>query len=298
MSAVIPYSAKKEDLYFPGRSSNFFLNGLPKSEGTFCAEMSRLAYCRQESDFSFDRQRIETFLARAGKWSCQFIESKGGPNGRGFHCFVASCVDPAGENLTVVAIRGTDKDDPSDVADDLDIEPVPWEAKGKVHRGFANALGQIRSDLDKALRSVQGKLVYTGHSLGAAVATLLASVRRPTQLYTFGSPRVGNADFVGTLSGVKSSRYVDCCDLVARMPPEAAGYLHFGEPFYIDRDQQIAFDPSTISMLEDRVCAEVRYFAEYAWRFGNIGVRDLADHAPINYVSAMLAAEQRETLVS
>jgi CheY-like chemotaxis protein len=33
MSAVIPYSAKKEDLYFPGRSSNFFLNGLPKSEG-------------------------------------------------------------------------------------------------------------------------------------------------------------------------------------------------------------------------------------------------------------------------
>jgi len=292
MSAVIPYSAKKEDLYFPGRGSNFFLNGLPKSEGTLCAEMSRLAYCRQESDFSFDRQRIETFLARAGKWSCQFIESKGGPNGRGFHCFVASCVDPAGENLTVVAIRGTDKDDPSDVADDLDIEPVPWEAKGKVHRGFANALGQIRSELDKALDTVQGKLVYTGHSLGAAMATLLASVRRPAHLYTFGSPRVGNADFVATLSDLKSSRYVDCCDVVTRMPPEMVGdYRHLGQPFFIDRNQKIAFNPTESSMLDDRVCAEERYLAQYAWKFDNVGLRDLADHAPINYVSAVLAAE-------
>jgi hypothetical protein len=290
MNVELPYSAKKEDLYFPGRSSNFFLNGRPKSEATLCAEMARAAYCRQDSDFSFDRQRIETFLARAGKWSCQFFEGKGDPGG-GIHCFVASCVDQAAEDITVVSIRGTDKDDPADVADDVDIEPVTWEAGGKVHRGFANALRQIRSDLDRALKSVQGKLLYTGHSLGAAVATLLASVRTPTHLYTFGSPRVGNADFVASLSGVRSSRYVDCCDLVARVPPEAVGYLHFGQPFYINRDQEIAFDPGTTSVLEDRVCAEERYFAEYAWRSGNIGVRDLADHAPVNYVSAMLAAE-------
>jgi Lipase (class 3) len=296
MSAVIPYSAKKEDLYFPGRSSNFFLNGLPKSVATLCAEMSRLAYCRREPGFSFDRPRIETFLARAGKWSCQFVESTGNADGRGFHCFVASGADPAGEKLTVVAIRGTDKDDPSDVADDLEIAPVPWQGGGKVHRGFAEALGQIRSDLDraldKALDMVPGKLLYTGHSLGAAMATLLASIRRPAQLYTFGSPRVGNADFIATLSDLKNSRYVDCCDVVTRMPPEIAGdYRHLGPPFFIDRNQKISFHPTEAAMLEDRVRAEERYLAQYAWQPGNVGLRDLADHAPINYVSALLAAE-------
>jgi hypothetical protein len=28
----------------------------------------------------------------------------------------------------------------------------------------------------------------------------------------------------------------------------------------------------------------VQYFFKYAWRFGNVGVRELADHTPLNYV--------------
>ena len=292
MAATIPYSAKKEDLYFPGRASNLFLNGLPKFEETLCAEMSRLAYCRCEPDFAFDRKAIERFLARAGKWSCAFVESEVDPQCRGFHCLVATRVDPTKESLAIVTIRGTDKDDPSDVADDVDIEAVAWEGRGKVHRGFADALRSVRGDLDELLNPIEGKLLYTGHSLGAAMVTLLASVRKPAALYTFGSPRVGNADFVATLNGVKSARYVDCCDLVTRLPPEALGYFHFGQPLYINRSQKIVSGPGTAYILEDRFCAEEQYLCTYAWHPENVGVRDLADHAPINYVSALTAAEQ------
>jgi hypothetical protein len=31
----------------------------------------------------------------------------------------------------------------------------------------------------------------------------------------------------------------------------------------------------------------VEYLLKYAWKSGNVGVRDLADHAPINYVTAI-----------
>ena len=40
-------------------------------------------------------------------------------------------------------------------------------------------------------------------------------------------------------------------------------------------------------MEEDQSTARKKYLLEHAWRFGNVVTRDLADHAPINYVSAL-----------
>jgi hypothetical protein len=31
---------------------------------------------------------------------------------------------------------------------------------------------------------------------------------------------------------------------------------------------------------------------QYAWKTGNVALRDLADHAPINYITAIAAAQQ------
>ena len=40
-------------------------------------------------------------------------------------------------------------------------------------------------------------------------------------------------------------------------------------------------------MIGDQIDARAEYWAKYAWKVGNVKNRDLADHAPLNYVSAL-----------
>ena len=135
--------------------------------------------------------------------------------------------------------------------------------------------------------TVNGRVLFTGHSFGGALATLLASIHPPTVLYTFGSPRVGDTDFVAALNAIDSHRFVDCCDLVTFLPPAIFGYVHLGPALYIDRHRQLLVDPSSAAREEDRLQARLEYLVEYAWRTGNVAIRDLADHSPINYVTAV-----------
>ena len=130
---------------------------------------------------------------------------------------------------------------------------------------------------------------------------MLASLRRPDCLYTFGSPRVGDAQFVSTLTGVGACRFVDCCDVVTRIPPESLGeitYAHYAPPSYIDRNRRIREDLTVRDIDEDRVWGASEYLVEHAWRIGNVAVRELADHAPINYVTATAANAPKPELGS
>jgi hypothetical protein len=147
-------------------------------------------------------------------------------------------------------------------------------------------------DLLPVVQAIDCRLLFTGHSLGAALATLLASLKAPSSLYTIGSPRVGDHDFVASLGTVDSFRYVDCCDAVTQLPPAFLGYAHLGDPRYIDRNRQVSENPSDNFVSADRLRARADYLLQYAWKSGNVGVRDLADHAPINYVTAIAAAAQ------
>ena len=167
--------------------------------------------------------------------------------------------------LAVVSFRGTDVKDSSNLVFDVDLELVKWEGAGRVHEGFLSALEEVREDLESAIESVRPcRLVYTGHSLGAAMATLMAGLHRPDALYTFGSPLVGDSDFVAGLQGLTNYRYVDCCDLVARVPPEELGYRHLGVPHYIKRNRKVTINPSErIDFLGPRlgcrdVCGAIR----------------------------------------
>jgi hypothetical protein len=134
------------------------------------------------------------------------------------------------------------------------------------------------------------------------MATLLASIKRPDFLYTFGSPRVGDAQFVSTLNGLSNSRFVDCCDLVARLPPASivgkVNYAHYGPTFCIDRNRVIRENCADDEMEKDRMVAAAEYVVEYAWRSGNVAVRELADHAPVNYVSAVAAYASQPNLAT
>jgi hypothetical protein len=292
MPPDIFYSAENADLNFPCVRGNFFPAGMPKSEAALCAEMARLSYCRQEFGFAFDQGKIRGVLGLIGFTNCQFFESKGSEKGRGTHCFLAIHEDKdGGSDLAVLAFRGTDIGDFTNLSTDADLVQMSWEKGGKVHRGFAEALSEVRPDLDLALQALNCRALFAGHSLGAALATLMASVRHPASVYTFGSPRVGDASFVSTLKNVKIRRYVDCCDLVSRVPPEIMGYTHAGDLYYIDRDRKIARQPGESTILDDQDRARENYLIDYVWKIGNVRVRDLADHSPINYV-APVSGEQ------
>jgi len=294
---TIPYSAAKEDLFTPWMRTDYFSQGEAAGTASLAAELSRLAYCGKQPSLSFDSDLIRSVLAKIGFGDCMFFESPGATSTGGTHCFSAVGTDQeSGRKIGVLSFRGTDADDPTDIGDDADFVLKPWDAGGSVHTGFAKALAQIRPALDDAVKAMQLPILFTGHSLGAALATLAASLYGPTTdgyaLYTFGSPRVGNPGFAGTLDGLTVQRYVDCCDLVTRVPLPEMGYIHVAAPHYIDRNGLITVDPSDSFTESDRVSAETDYLLRYAWKTGNVGVRDLADHAPINYVSAVTAANK------
>ena len=287
---AIPYSAEKDDLYYPAKHAVFFPNGRPQSDAALCVELARLAYCRQDIGFAFDQDRIRKVLGRIEFTDCKFFETATLPNGGGSHALLAL---DAENKLAVLSFRGTDKDDPSDLSDDFNALPQPWPAGGNVHSGFAKALLDVWQGVDAALHLIGDYgLLFTGHSLGASMATLAASLLKPKSLYTFGSPRVGNLAFAYPLKSLDNHRYVDCCDLVARLPPVVLDYAHLpGNLYYIDRNRAVHLvDPDDPAIGDDQLKAEEDYVENYAWRIGDVALRALADHAPVNYVWPVTAA--------
>jgi triacylglycerol lipase len=289
-SPAVAYSPLKVDLYTPCKNAKFFSAGPPRSDAALCAEMARLAYCRNDGDFAFDRARTRSVLAGIGYEVADgnFYESNQTSHSGGTHCFLA--VNPV-EQAAVLSFRGTDANDPTDLVNDIDARPIAWEKGGRVHKGFADAVSTVRGGVMQAITSFAGRLLITGHSLGAAMATLTASLKTPAALYTFGSPRVGDSAFVDALSGVRNFRYVDCCDIVTRVPPKLFGYRHLGKPYYIARDRSITLDPGDSFIRKDQDEASAEYIEnQHILHKDIVGLRELADHAPVNYVSAVTAA--------
>ena len=97
----------------------------------------------------------------------------------------------------------------------------------RVHRGFLKAWNTVRDDVFKWIdRKRPKKIVFVGHSLGGALATLAAfDVRANTgnnnvNCVTFGSPRVGNKSFATAFNTtVKDTiRVVNAADPVTAVP--------------------------------------------------------------------------------
>jgi len=175
----------------------------------------------------------------------------------------------ANANTVIVAFRGTQPADLKDWMTDADIVLVKGPY-GLVHAGFQRGLTAVWPAIADTLLSFQGagKTVwFTGHSLGAALATLaVATLRAPPSgkavqgLYTFGSPRVGDRTFEqGFDADCKGScfRYVNNADVVTRVPLRAAGYTHVGTFLYFDKDGTLHNDISFWDKFVDSVRANV-----------------------------------------
>lgn len=132
------------------------------------------------------------------------------------------------DEIILIAIRGT-----LELADwwrDADAQQVPFEegrGKGKVHRGFYDAYKALKKFVqDYFFQFYSGqKIIICGHSLGGAIATLLAEALRCDEkekydilLHTYGSPRVGDATFVAEAAPLVHHRMVNNNDMVPGVP--------------------------------------------------------------------------------
>jgi hypothetical protein len=276
------YDPTTQALFHPEEAPPLFGADLPWTDDATCAELSRLAYIRHEEG---DVARLDAALALGGF----------GP-ATPFHDAITDAqgfATIASDGTRYLAYRGTQPDRLKDLVADARFWGSRWHGPGRVHNGFLRAEQSLAAAVDAWLADdVAAPLVVTGHSLGAAMATVSAARVPGATLVTFGSPRVGNAAFREALAGRAVRRYVDCCDMVATVPP-ALGYGHLGTERYIDHVGLVLPEPPALwARAKDKWAGRRAYLARCAGRPGNVPLRALADHAPINYVSAILGVRE------
>ena len=197
-------------------------------------------------------------------------------------------IDGATQGERALVFRGTHAH--ADWLSNLDALLVPAPRGGLVHKGFSDALDRIWPELSSALETLEGPVIYAGHSLGGALATIAASRRSPHTLYSFGAPRVGNSDFNASLEDTPWFRVVNGRDLVCQVPPPLPplGFSHGGSAAYIAQDGSLNAEASESFMLRDQWRLEWWAVpAEQRKRLFLDLPKLLTDHAPINYVAQL-----------
>lgn len=143
----------------------------------------------------------------------------------------------------VVAFRGTSStaDWISDaIATQIKLRYL--KEKNLVHQGFAAIYHSTRRDIHAALAGLpRDKPLYvTGHSLGAALATLCAvdlaenAGCATPRLFTYGSPRVGDPAFAKIFAGHIdiSYRIANPLDIVTYVPPSILQFPKQKKKYY------------------------------------------------------------------
>ena len=151
------------------------------ADATFCAKLSMHAY-QDEAGF-------KKAIKPGKKWKVKFFDFEGTQ---------AYALD--GKDQYILVFRGTEPTQWADIKSDLKFRKVTsldvdGRSEGRVHRGFKAALDMVWDDIIahmKECNTTKKGITITGHSLGAALATLVAGrLNNPNVvLYTFGSPRV------------------------------------------------------------------------------------------------------------
>jgi triacylglycerol lipase len=209
-------------------------------------------------------------------------------------CYIAST-----DHVTIVAFRGTEPDEWGDVLDDALYVMAPWVHAGShVHLGFKAALDRVWSSLAGALSPLiaSRRVWFTGHSLGAALATLAAD-RFPDAagVCTFGSPRVGDRAFARQHDerfGLRAARYVNDADVVTHVPPRLTfPYTHVGGARYIGPDGRVSPQRPLLAHYIGDLFGRTRPLFEMTQGFqqGHLKTAPdfLLDHMPRSYTVAL-----------
>uniref|UniRef100_A0A6B2LE72 Fungal lipase-type domain-containing protein n=1 Tax=Arcella intermedia TaxID=1963864 RepID=A0A6B2LE72_9EUKA len=179
-----------------------------------------------------------------------------------------------GRNEIVVAFRGTVKTSITNWITDLTFvltNPYLSQPTIEVHEGFWVSYRSIEDQfilaLRKAMTACPGctKTVYTGHSLGGALAAIALmdavyyyKIGHPSPiLYTFGQPRTGNPAWATWMQGFSNSttRVVHDKDIVPHLPPTDFGYHHMAYEVWMEDGSSVPYVVCNSSG-EDQSCSD------------------------------------------
>jgi hypothetical protein len=166
------------------------------------------------------------------------------------------------DDMVLVAFRGTEPDNIKDWVTDGNVALVPSQL-GHLHAGFSRAFNTVGPRMLNDLKNspnVAGKPLWlAGHSLGAALSTIMAASCVNAGLsiaghYNFGSPRVGDSSFTSFYNERCASvtfRFVNNNDIVPRVPPRGISYDHVDFKRYLDRHCRLVTDTRVVDLLMD-----------------------------------------------
>jgi hypothetical protein len=292
------FDASWKAVFDPGAANDFF-NSTPLGpfqaeaeeysaiNAWWLAEISRLIYKKEhdEDHRVTDGATRDGILRTVGLQELCFIDS-----GR-VQCAIVTATGKT--PYSVLVFRGT-KGKLTTWLSNLRAHQTRWLGAGQVHSGFLHLFQEIWPGVREQLSRTTSPVFFTGHSLGAAMATLAAALYPPEALYTFGSPRVGNAAFAASLAHVRVYRVVNRCDIVAAMPPSVMTleFVHVGEPRWIVPDP---FARGCARPQEETAAGNAQEPAAPASPSGAriTAPRFLLQHAPISYSYPFLTAGRR-----
>lgn len=210
----IPYSDFSPKYSIPAYSRNDALS--------FCLA-SRLAY-EKNSRGRIARYRIRN---QAKEWGFTHSECFEIVRGRDIDTQGYIAVN---NSIILAAFRGTESLPDWLTNFQAVKDPGPWE-NTELHEGFQDAFFVSALRIGQAIgEKRQNQQVWvTGHSLGGALAVILAATLLENDIpihgiYTFGAPRVGDRNFARELNNKLRDkahwRVVNKGDLVPHLPPE------------------------------------------------------------------------------
>jgi len=265
--------------------------GYCKENALFLAQCARVVYDDLSSEGNVRRQ--------VGEWGCDMDRFRIFDRGDTQAFLIAD------DHKLIICFRGTEPAIIQDWVSDAKIRKTHG-AGGDVHRGFSQALHDVWADVEDTIDDERNRMVranlrpqliwITGHSLGAALATLAAanlhfsdSPTRVTGLYTFGQPRTGSerwADHFNASLGRRTFRFVNNNDIVPRVPPSALDYGHVGSLRYFTRDGELRRDPELTwwSRFWDRLEGRLEDFLDDP-------LDGVTDHDMSNYVQLIEASD-------
>jgi len=148
-----------------------------------------------------------------------------------------------GQKAIYVSFRGSES--AQNWLDDLDVALTTYPAPGctncEVHKGFYEAETSCFPDVLNQVKTLKTtypdfQVVVTGHSLGAALATLVSidlinSNISPVRMFNYGSPRVGDTNFANYAGAVikDRNRITHHKDMVPHSPMHERFTHHSGE---------------------------------------------------------------------
>jgi len=180
----------------------------------------------------------------------------------------------ANNEKLICVFRGTDEK--SDISKNLDFIGIDF-LNGRVHRGIYKLYDSIDGYIEGYMATQRYEnVVFTGHSLGGAIALLCSSRYPKSTVVSFGMPRVVNKAFRKNLR-VFHFRYVNNCDVIPKIP---FNFVHQGQMIYFDYDGNIK-EYGFWQKVKDTIRSRWRAFKKKQPFIG------IYDHELIRYINKM-----------